>query len=176
MEDFWESLRHDPRQPGNVSMRASDHDREVVRAVLAEAYSDGRLTRQEHDDRTDALYGTRTLGDLASLVTDLVPPTVHPPASRPLSHADLKTRVARTWRGNIEEALKVLIPTIICTAVWFTFDRRGFFWPILPLLVLGIRAARRKSGTEHDLLQPAGQEATRASPSATADPDHPGLS
>ena len=45
MEAFWESFRLDPRQPGHASMRASDADREIVRAMLADAYADGRLTR-----------------------------------------------------------------------------------------------------------------------------------
>ena len=43
MENFWESFRLDPRQAGNASMRASDADRELVRAVLVDAYGDGRL-------------------------------------------------------------------------------------------------------------------------------------
>src|SRR5262245_61263892 len=38
VENFWESFRLDPRQAGNASMRASDADRELVRAVLADAY------------------------------------------------------------------------------------------------------------------------------------------
>jgi hypothetical protein len=45
VEAFWESFRLDPRQPGHASMRASDADREIVRAMLADAYADGRLTR-----------------------------------------------------------------------------------------------------------------------------------
>jgi Domain of unknown function (DUF1707) len=71
MEAFWESFRLDPRQPGHASMRASDADREIVRAVLADAYADGRLAREEYDDRLNTLYGSRTLGEMPSLVTDL---------------------------------------------------------------------------------------------------------
>ena len=71
MEAFWESFRLDPRQPGHASMRASDADREIVRAVLADAYADSRLTREEYDDRLNTLYGSRTLGEMPSLVTDL---------------------------------------------------------------------------------------------------------
>ena len=62
METFWESFRLDPRQPKNAPMRASDADRDVVRAVLADSYSDGRLTREEYDERLGTLYGSRTLG------------------------------------------------------------------------------------------------------------------
>jgi Domain of unknown function (DUF1707) len=49
---------------GHASMRASDADREVVRAVLAGAYAAGRLVREEYDDRLNTLYGSRTLGEM----------------------------------------------------------------------------------------------------------------
>jgi hypothetical protein len=68
VEAFWESFRLDPRQPGHASMRASDADREIVRAMLADAYADGRLTREEYDDRLNTLYGSRTLGEVAYLL------------------------------------------------------------------------------------------------------------
>jgi Domain of unknown function (DUF1707) len=64
VEAFWESFRLDPRQPGHASMRASDADREVVRAVLAGAYADGRPVREEYDDRLNTLCGSRTLGEM----------------------------------------------------------------------------------------------------------------
>ena len=41
--------------------------------MLADAFADGRLTREEYDDRLNTLYGSRTLGEVPSLVTDLVP-------------------------------------------------------------------------------------------------------
>lgn len=73
VENFWESFRLDPRQADNAPMRASDADRELVRAVLVDAYGDGRLTREEYDDRLNTLYGSLTLGELPSLVGDLMP-------------------------------------------------------------------------------------------------------
>jgi hypothetical protein len=50
VEGFWTRFRLDPRQADNARMRASDADREVVRAVLTDAFADGRLTREEHDE------------------------------------------------------------------------------------------------------------------------------
>src|ERR1700722_8889873 len=101
METFWASFRLDPRQPGHASMRASDADREIVRVVLAEAYADGRLTREEYDERLNTLYASRTLGEMPSLVTDLVPPDGPPTAPAPLLSADLRTRGARKWRKDV---------------------------------------------------------------------------
>lgn len=92
MESFWDSFRLDPRQPGYAPMRASDADREVIRTVLAGAYADGRLAREEYDDRQTILYGSRTLGEPPALVADLVPPDGSPAAPAPLLSADLRAR------------------------------------------------------------------------------------
>jgi hypothetical protein len=53
------------------SIRASDDDRERVVAVLREAYSEGRLTLDEFEDRTSAAYAARTWGELRELTVDL---------------------------------------------------------------------------------------------------------
>jgi hypothetical protein len=42
-----------------------------VVALLAEAASDGRLTLEEHSERTERAYTARTLGELAALTDDL---------------------------------------------------------------------------------------------------------
>ena len=64
------------RKPSDL--RASDADRERVVAVLAEAASDGRLTLEEHSERVQRAYRARTLGELAGLTKDLVPPGEQP--------------------------------------------------------------------------------------------------
>ena len=64
------------RKPSEL--RASDADRERVVAVLAEAAGDGRLTLEEHSERVQRAYGARTLGELAGLTRDLVPPGAQP--------------------------------------------------------------------------------------------------
>jgi hypothetical protein len=53
------------------SIRASDSDRESVVAVLREAYSEGRLTLDEFEERTSAAYAGRTWGELRELTVDL---------------------------------------------------------------------------------------------------------
>lgn len=56
-------------------LRASDEDRDSVAAVLAEALATGRLTSDEHSERLEAVYGARTLGQLAPLTADLPAPS-----------------------------------------------------------------------------------------------------
>jgi hypothetical protein len=53
-------------------LRASDRDREQVSTVLSAAYAEGRLTREEHDERLDALLAAKTFDDLVGLTRDLV--------------------------------------------------------------------------------------------------------
>jgi len=64
------------RKPSDL--RASDHDRERVVTVLAEAVADGRLTLEEHSQRVERAYQARTLGELAALTTDLASPAGQP--------------------------------------------------------------------------------------------------
>lgn len=52
-------------------IRASDSDREAVVARLHKALGQGRLTLEEFDHRTAAVYAAKTLGDLAALTDDL---------------------------------------------------------------------------------------------------------
>jgi Domain of unknown function (DUF1707) len=53
------------------TIRASDVDREVVVATLRDAYTAGRLTLEEFDERTSAAYAGKTWGDLRKLTEDL---------------------------------------------------------------------------------------------------------
>jgi hypothetical protein len=57
-------------------IRASDHDRDAVVETLRDAFSEGRLTLDEFQERTTAAYAGRTWGDLRQLTTDL---PVQPP-------------------------------------------------------------------------------------------------
>jgi hypothetical protein len=62
-------------------MRASDADRDRYAAVLQEAYAEGRLTREEYDERLDACMRAKTYGELEPLVRDL--PAKNLPVVRP---------------------------------------------------------------------------------------------
>jgi Domain of unknown function (DUF1707) len=66
------------------SIRASDQDREVVVATLRDAYTAGRLTLEEFDERTSGAYDSKTWGDLRKLTEDL--------PSQPILGADVPGR------------------------------------------------------------------------------------
>ncbi len=58
------------------TLRIGDADREAALAQLGEHYALGRLSKDELDERSDAVWSARTRGDLAPVFADL--PTPHP--------------------------------------------------------------------------------------------------
>lgn len=65
-----EPTRVGPAAGGHL--RASDVDRDLVAEVLSTAFAEGRLSREEHDERLDALLSAKTFDDLVGLTRDLV--------------------------------------------------------------------------------------------------------
>ena len=65
-------------------IRASDQERESVVDVLRDAFTDGRLTFDEFEERTAAAYAAKTWGQLGELTVDL--------PAQPLLGADLNRR------------------------------------------------------------------------------------
>ena len=56
---------------GRGRLRASTADRERAIDVLKAAFAEGRLTKDEYDERTGKVYGSLTYGELGALVSDL---------------------------------------------------------------------------------------------------------
>lgn len=65
-------------RPGPHDLRASDADRELVITLLSEAAGDGRLTLDEHAERSERALAARTLGELVKLTSDLTLPSGQP--------------------------------------------------------------------------------------------------
>lgn len=162
-------------------MRASDADRDVVQGALADAYADGRLTREEYEERAGTTLAARTLGELPALVADLVPAGGAAAAARPAPAraADLRAQGARKWRKDVEESLAAfLVPSLICTVIWIAAAGRGFFWPAFPMLFLGINLIRtlvnRESVIEREVLrlqEEAAKDSDPELPAGRGDPD-----
>jgi hypothetical protein len=74
---------------GRAQMRASTMDRDRGVELLARAYTEGRLTKDEHDARVERAMTASTFADLDAVVADLPggrlvppPPPAPPPALR----------------------------------------------------------------------------------------------
>ena len=80
--------------------------------MLAQALADGRLTHEEHSERTDAALTARTLGELAVLTRDLATP-----AQQPLQ-VDGGQVVSAVF-GNTERHGRWVVPAMMtCSAVF----------------------------------------------------------
>ncbi|HEU5035680.1 MAG TPA: DUF1707 domain-containing protein [Nocardioides sp.] len=135
--EVWATFTHDPRDARFAGIRASDGDRDAVQQVLAEAYADGRLDREEFDERSERGRAVRVLGDVNPLLADLV--AVQPPGSRSLAHVsrgEIEAMAERHWRSRRREAtFSFLGASLVTTAIWFATSWHGggfdpyFFWP-----------------------------------------------
>lgn len=122
----WSRFDHDPRLPAHQHLRAADRDRDVISDVLTQAFAEGRLDRDELDERQDRLREARTLGELPPLVRDLVSDQVslRRPSSvlREEAEAQYRQRLVGAFGG-------FLVPTLICWVVWLLAGS-GFPWPV----------------------------------------------
>ena len=105
-------------------IRASDKERESVVDVLRDAYTDGRITLEEFDERTSAAYASKTWADLRELTADL---PVEPVLGADLSQRHLPLQpaaqqvvpsVPRPRHGGRDRPLGRLLPVIF---VWIMF-------------------------------------------------------
>ena len=70
VEQYAEPSHVGPIAGGNL--RASDADRDVVTTVLTTAYAEGRITRDEHDERLEQVLAAKTFDELIPITADLV--------------------------------------------------------------------------------------------------------
>lgn len=141
-EPAWQDFTHDPRHPGTAHLRAADRDRDLVRSMLTAAYADGRLDRDEFDERSERVTAARTLGELPPIVADLVSalpvPVTRSQALVDATHQDLRRRAEEKWEEDRRSAvLGVIVPSLICWAIWAatSWDDGGFDanfpWPLI---------------------------------------------
>jgi hypothetical protein len=141
----WQEFSADPRDRANAALRASDADRDLVRRVLADAYAEGRLDRDELDERVDAAGTARVIGDLPPLIDDLVPTAVVSGSTRALEA--IPQRAVARWEKQRRDALwSFLSASTITWAIWLVVAIASggtwFPWPVFVMLGTGIHLAR----------------------------------
>jgi uncharacterized protein DUF1707 len=139
----WHDFSSDPRRPESAPLRAADRDRAVVLAALGDAYADGRLTKEEYDERATAATAAKTLGDLPPLLADLVPIAPGAPGTA-LDRAtveSLDAQALRHWEKQRSEALNgLLFIAVVTWVIWLVTSGVGSFpWPVFPTLFVGMR-------------------------------------
>jgi Domain of unknown function (DUF1707) len=98
-------------------IRASDGERQGVVDVLRDAYTDGRLTLDEFEERMSAAYAARTWTDLRQLTADL---PVEPLLGADLNHQPRAVPPAtRPYRSGRERPLGHLLPVLF---IWILIE------------------------------------------------------
>jgi Domain of unknown function (DUF1707) len=124
--------------------RASDAEREATADRLRVAAGDGRLDPEELEQRLDAAYSAKTVGDLGALTRDL---PAHAPAAAPPE---------RRWDSQAVRArlASFIVVNTICIVIWAASGANGGFWPIWVILGTGIglfaAIVRRALGVEEE--------------------------
>lgn len=131
----WSRFSSDPRRPEVTSVRATDADRELALTVLREAYADGRLSREEHEQRASQALEVRQLGGFLPLLGDLVSPL---PAVR-----SAHEQAVQRYRRDLTDARDgLLFVGGVTTAIWgVTSAAAGellFFWPVFPIVAIAM--------------------------------------
>lgn len=121
----WQGFTADPRTPANQQLRASDADRDYATRLIEQARLDGRLTPAEQAERAAVAGRSRTLGELAPLVGDLMPAT--PPDPATAERARVRSAALRGWLG-----LAVLL-NVIWVLTCLTTGRLLYYWPMWPM-------------------------------------------
>ena len=136
----WEEFERDPRSPDLAPLRASDRDRDLALRILSEAYAEGRLARDEFDERADAVTAARTLGDLPAQLVDLVPATSLRPGAG-LDHH--RQRAVEKYQRERREAIWTFLSvSTICWVIWAVVMLGDFPWPLFPMIFTGLNAGR----------------------------------
>ena len=93
---------------GRGQMRAADVDRDRAVSFLTTAFTEGRLTKDEYDERVERALHARTYADLDMIVTDLpgarnvgTPPAVRPRGTNGLAIASLACGIAQFMLGPL---------------------------------------------------------------------------
>lgn len=68
---YWPGPGYRMAAAAHADLRASDQDRERAAEVLKTGYADGRLSKDEYDEHLSQIYAARTVGDLATLTSQL---------------------------------------------------------------------------------------------------------
>jgi hypothetical protein len=132
-------------------IRASDADREVVVATLREAFTAGRLTMDEFDERMASAYASKTWGDLRKLTIDLPSQPIlgsDVPGRQLPSTAGLPHHPARNAVRPQEEPQPPTIPRrrgspiglLIPLAVWVLLVAHGVVGPGVIVIIIAIFA------------------------------------
>jgi hypothetical protein len=110
------------------NLRAADADRERVAERLRKSHAEGRLDIDELQERLERCLGSKTIGELRELVSDLPRQDLDEDRRRSLGPV-------RSWRWGMAPLVPILFALILISAV-AGHHGHHVFWLWIPLLFL----------------------------------------
>ena len=137
----WSAFSVDPRNPQYQHLRAADSDRATASSMLAGAYAEGRLDKDEYDQRLDQVAAAKSMGELVPVLDDL---TVERTAPQPQPQGDsdacmpgmMTTRNTRSFFAGLPRwwlGLAVMFNLIWLMSV-IGSGHLIYYWPMWPML------------------------------------------
>jgi hypothetical protein len=133
----------DVRRPS--SERVGDRERDEVMVVLSDSFAEGRLTREEFDERSAKALAARTGADLAVLTADL--PAAGQDRARAV--APHQRRPAQRVRAEVRSYAAVMFLLLIIWLVAGLTAQAWYPWFVWPALGWGIGIVARARRTLH---------------------------
>jgi len=157
----WSAFSVDPRDPQYQHLRASDSDRATASSMLAGAYADGRLDKDEYDQRLDQVTSAKSMGELVPVLHDLtaVPPSQPqaqgtqawmPGMTTARNPRSFFAGLPRWWLGLAVMFNLIWLMTVLGTGHLI------YYWPMWPMLgtaipmIMGIVAGNNRRGSPPD--------------------------
>lgn len=129
-----------------TGLRIGDAERETALSALGEHFAQGRLSREEHAERSDAVWSSRTADDLVPHGSPVRPsgpsrpgPAPAGPGVRNLGDHGERARMAFRGLPTGAKALLVVLAAVIVLAnlplvvvagvLWFVLSRHGVARP-----------------------------------------------
>lgn len=111
----------------STELRVGDAERDEVVSALHEHFAQGRLDREELDERVTAALHARTVGDLRAVTSDLpAPPGVRQAPYRPAPrYGPPMMRVAHRHRPPFGLFLLPVFLVAVVTGVWVLVPLAG---------------------------------------------------
>ena len=114
-------------------LRASHADREQVIDVVKAAFVQGRLAKDEFDQRIGRVFASRTYADLACLTADIPARLIQAQASQELAHPpeqiSMDKKVIRSWASAT-----VMLPGMVVAASAMQSGQPALFGLIVALV------------------------------------------
>ena len=127
-------------------LRIGDAERERAAAELADPYTEGRLTTEEHAERLDRIWAARTNGDLLPIFRDLPGPYGPAPAAdpwtRPAERASWATG-PRPWAGRRGVPAPLLVVLLVLLGISVATHVPAFLAGLLVVAFVVSRHRRR---------------------------------